>query len=67
MRQVLADLALEAEAACVLSLRVAGALAQAFTASRIAGACGRFDGAAFGMLPPDTPTGALLARAMPQA
>ncbi len=42
-----------------------GEVAQAFTASRIADASGRFGGAAFGLLPAGTPTGALLARAMP--
>ncbi len=42
-----------------------GEVAQAFTASRIDDAPGRFGGAAFGLLPAGTPTGALLARAMP--
>ena len=65
-RRLAQDIALLAQA--VLMWQCApGEVAQAFTTSRIADAPGRFGGATFGLLPPGTPAGALLARAMPQA
>jgi len=65
-RRLAQEIALLTQA--VLLWRCAPAeVAQAFTASRIVGGAGPFDGGAFGMLPAGIPTGALLARAMPQA